>query len=793
MSRSLIGIKKEATALKRVLRPTNYLPLAATLSLIPLVIAGAPRTANAQTWIDSTGNWSDGTKWNTGVPPVSSSTTALVFNANATAYTATNDIANPFDLNSLTFNDASSLGGRITIAGGTLNFTGTAPQINVNNSVLATISAPVTLSASTIIAGSGTGNLTFAGNVSATANTTSLLTFNNAGTVNFAAGTTLTSSARTNFGPTSDFANTSIALDNGVNNVTFQNGAKAVLQGALRVGVHGDFGAVSAGSQSTLTIQGTGAALPTSNSLYQIQSAGTLEVGDAESQNSNANGRLVLQNTASLLAANAFVGGEIGSTGVIDITGGSVLNISGAGNGGALNIGGYSGVGASGAGSPVRGTVNITNGNILVGGQTLLYSKGALNLGGTDAGQATSGGLNTAALVDGSDVTSAANAGAITMANNSIIVINGGGSSNSSVKYSGAITGTGIVNVRNAGSATFTQVFAGANTYTGTTEIGSSQTGFTGNAVLQAGAANAFSANSVASFQGANGTLDLNSLNQTVAGVQGTVGSVTLGSATLTVQGGSNSNFGGVISGTGGLTKTGTGAQTLSGTNTYTGTTAITGGALNVASGGSLVSSGTVALSNGGTLSGNGSVGNINLSSNGAAASGKIAPGTTNAFGDIGTLTATSLTWTANTGPTFTGGLLIDLNTNGTSDKLSLGTLTGNFSSSSDTFDVAFSSIGPASSLAGQTFTLASFSSTNLSAAQVQNQFRAYGSQGQANGTISTINGNFSLQNTGNGFNLLFNVTNATSTPEPGTFALLGVGIVPLAAVLRRRRLSQRN
>ncbi|WP_155487144.1 autotransporter-associated beta strand repeat-containing protein, partial [Vibrio harveyi] len=74
--------------------------------------------------------------------------------------------------------------------------------------------------------------------------------------------------------------------------------------------------------------------------------------------------------------------------------------------------------------------------------------------------------------------------------------------------------------------------------------------------------------------------LDLNGFNQTIGSLTG-AGSVTLGAATLTA-GGDNSStpFSGTITGTGGLTKTGTGTLTLSGANGYFGATLVDAGTL---------------------------------------------------------------------------------------------------------------------------------------------------------------------------------------------------------------------
>jgi autotransporter-associated beta strand protein len=80
----------------------------------------------------------------------------------------------------------------------------------------------------------------------------------------------------------------------------------------------------------------------------------------------------------------------------------------------------------------------------------------------------------------------------------------------------------------------------------------------------------------------------LNNFNETIGSLAGASGaSVALGSGTLSAGGNNTSTvYAGVISGSGGLNKTGAGALTLTGPNAYTGGTTISGGTLQLGNGG---------------------------------------------------------------------------------------------------------------------------------------------------------------------------------------------------------------
>jgi YVTN family beta-propeller protein/autotransporter-associated beta strand protein len=153
---------------------------------------------------------------------------------------------------------------------------------------------------------------------------------------------------------------------------------------------------------------------------------------------------------------------------------------------------------------------------------------------------------------------------------------------------SGAISGPGALTKMGAGTLTL----SGNSSYTGATSVNAG--------TLQAGAVNAFSPFSA--FTVASGaTLDLASFNQTIGSLAG-AGSATLGSAVLTTGNDNTSTtFSGTISGTGGLTKIGTGTLTLSGSNTYTGGTTLNAGTLAVGSNTAL-GTGALTLASGTTL-----------------------------------------------------------------------------------------------------------------------------------------------------------------------------------------------
>ncbi len=317
-----------------------------------------------------------------------------------------------------------------------------------------------------------------------------------------------------------------------------------------------------------------------------------------------------------LLISNT--GGSTNATGSIVIT----TTIGGAGNMTISNVSN-----SLSSGLIVLGGANTFSGNVIVQKGALSFgtmgnAANAVTLGSAGNGSATmvttgsataiANNITVASGTGGTLLLGSTNAGATTSTYSGTILLSGDLSITSAktgagtVSFSNVISGVGGLTKVGTGMATLSH----ANTYTGATIV---NTG-----TLQAGVAtSAFGNNSsVTTADIASAILDLNNLNETIGSVSGggtTGGNVTLGSGTLTTGGDNTStNYAGVISGTGGLTKNGSGTQTLSGTsNSYSGVTTLNTGALSfstIADGGSnsgigaATAANTNLILNGGTL-----------------------------------------------------------------------------------------------------------------------------------------------------------------------------------------------
>ncbi|CAD5251754.1 Outer membrane autotransporter barrel domain-containing protein [Bosea sp. 62] len=473
--------------------------------------------------------------------------------------------------------------GGTTISAGTLSISSDA---NLGNA-----GTGITLSNTTIVGGAGTGADAVLRTMSTFSSGRSIAFTTGGGRIETDAGTTLTLTGSITTSGSASFikqgAGTLVLTGNssgGYNGRTWVNEGTLRIEGGGKLGNVGTSGQAYISNGATAIVTGTGSSWET---------FGQMRVGEIGS------GTLLIENGGSVRT-----GSGSGTVGIVGVDGDSSVTITGAGSQ-WVGSGTHLYVGHANAGTLTLsegGTLQLTVGGIESGGSNTTLDLGLV--GGS------AGGTVNIGAAEGSTATAAGNLIVSTVALNtsaSKLVFN---HTEASYSFSPSITGTGSVR-QLAG----TTILKSASSYSGATTVSGG--------TLRAGVAGAFSQNSA--FTVASGaTLDLASLNQTIASLAG-AGMVTLGSGTLTAgSDNSSTTFSGTITGTGGVTKTGTGTLTLTGTNTYTGSTKVSSGKLVV--NGSLAS--TVVL-DGGTLGGSGTIAGVSVG-NGAT----VAPGNS-----IGTLT----------------------------------------------------------------------------------------------------------------------------------------------------------
>jgi outer membrane autotransporter protein len=301
--------------------------------------------------------------------------------------------------------------------------------------------------------------------------------------------------------------------------------------------------------------------------------------------------------TLTLTGANTYTGSTTISAGTLQIgNGGTTGSITGnVTDNGALIFNrsddlGFAGV-ISGSGSMSKlgtGTLTLTGANTYTGGTTV-------EAGTLQSGAAGAFVPNTAYTINGGTLdlndfnltmsSLSGNGGTLDLGTAALIVNQG-----TDTSYAGTIVGTGSLAKQGTGMLALT----GANTYSGGTTIEA-------------------------------GTLQIGD-----GGTSGSISGNITDNAALIFNRSDDLSYGGDISGTGSMTKLGTGNLTLTGANTYSGDTNIDAGTLLV--NGSIV--GDTFVNGGGTLGGAGSLGNVTVNSGGTLSPGN-SPGILTVNGDL--------------------------------------------------------------------------------------------------------------------------------------------------------------
>ena len=510
---------------------------AAARFLVGLALAGAAGAASAATYTDAGSTSIFSTAFNPAIPGGGTTTADILIFSNTTTSSQTDDLTQALLANILTFSNTAAL----TLnqgAGTTISLGGTTPVVNLNNTALVTDNLNLSLAANTTFNGNGsltlggvlsgagftltkngTGTLTLAGNGASTLGSSST-----GGTIlNLASGTTTFGVAGTD-APTLSIAgnNTGVFLTGG--NFNMVNGTITDTDSQ---------GLVISGSQTYAQTGGT------------FTNTGRIEFA-------NNGGSSTVNVSAGTLSTTA-------STGIETVRGTTTINLSGTG---AITTPLLNMTTAQLSGGAASSTFNL-NGGTLTTGQIIPGTNGATGTGtifnfngGTlkaSAGSATFlQGLTNAFVKSGGAVID-------TVANNDTI-----GQS--------LLDGTGGGGLTKLGTGTLT--LAGANTYTGASQIAAGTLAINSDGSLGAVPASAVSNiqfTGTGTLQDAANNVTLNA-NRSISIANGVTATLDSGANVFGV-GGAVSTGSGAAATTLALTGTSTGANTLSGTVSDTGST----------------------------------------------------------------------------------------------------------------------------------------------------------------------------------------------------------------------------
>ena len=526
----------------------------------------------------------------------------------------------------------------------------------------------------------------------------------------------------------------------------------------------GSVSAVLAGN-ATLTKTGAGVATLTASNTYtgptvinegRLATVGHNRIRSSNSVTVNTGGTFAIggdQTLATIAGAGAVeLGGRL-TTG----TSNSIFAGSMSGNGGLTKVG----VGTftlSGANTYVGDTL-LTGGTLVLNNANALWTGGVLSM---EAGTILTVNQRTfiGALDQGSGTVNGPGELVATLTLTESGALN-------AVLADGTDFAAGILK-RTSGTTTI----GAANTFTGAINV---QGG-----TLQLAAGGSFNAaSSLALSSGA--TMDLNNKAQTFSAVQGTGGTVALGSGSLAVSNAADNSFGGAITGTGGVTKNGAGMMELTGTNTYTGTTTVGAGTLAI-NGNNSAATGAVTVSSGATLAGSGTLGGATTIQSGATHTPGNSPGLQTFNSGLTYATSSTFQWE------LIGNTEDGRGTNFDGVNVSGGTLSiGSRVTSSLVFNTAGSSVSWADSFWESDRSWLVFANTNNPTLARTAVFDTINLSADSLGvTLTSVRSNASFAWNQQGSDVYLSYT---AVPEPSTYALLVLAAAALGFhALRRRR-----
>ena len=577
--------------------------------------------ATGVVWAGTGNQWNTGTNWVGGSRP--GTTQVAVFNSVGTAQ-LTSNFGTSRTVAGILF-DTTAPGYTVAAAGGTLTLAGAVPFIQQKSSANQIVNPPITLSASTVMDITGSGNLTLGGAITSTS---SLIRDGNGSgrLILSGANTGLTGQVYINTGIVQ--AQNTSAL--GTNTVNIANGGALELSGTISpanaVSVAGSgvggLGAINSVSGSNTL---SGAIALTADTTFGAATGATLNLTNTASGITGAGKNI----TFAPVGTGAINVSEIATgTGTVTVGGGNVTF------NGTTNANTYTGLTTVNSGNltlsknagvnAIAGNVTVNGGSLILGSSNQIADTATVLLAGSGVFNLNGQTESVAALQGSSGASVSLGAGTLSL------------TGSSQTAYDGTFSGSGTLNKSGTGKIAFIggssglsgpvnlsggiiNVSGSASNILGTGAVSVSGTG---NLEMQGGAtlANAMTLNSngtgandgaiqnVAGNNTLSGAVTLagNSRVQSDAGLLTFSNTVALGANTLNVGGIGNTTLAGAVSGTGGLTKDGSGTLTLSGANTFAGNITVSAGTLQLGASNTVPNTASVSVATGSTLDLNG-------------------------------------------------------------------------------------------------------------------------------------------------------------------------------------------